>query len=163
VSSSVEVVCDQRGGFDGYQGAVVLGYTYAEIGWLVGRDWRTVKRYLEEGAQPVYNRKRMPSKLDSFKQLGCGSVSSGAWMGRRAWMGRIVSDYVVPKHGFTRFPPSPPAARGEREQQLVALTLLLRASLDAVKLTLEDRGPSPHGHELIEQRRQDRNQYFSQR
>lgn len=78
-------------------------------------------------------------------------------------MGRIVSDYVVPKHGFTRFPPSPPAARGEREQQLVALTLLLRASLDAVKLTLEDRGPSPHGHELIEQRRQDRNQYFSQR
>ena len=77
-------------------------------------------------------------------------------------MGRIVPDYVVPKHGFTRFPPSPPAARGEREQQLVALTLLARASLDAVKLTLEDRGPSPHGHELIEQWRQDRNQCFSQ-
>ena len=43
------------------------GLTYAEIGRIVGRDWRTVKRYLTEGAQPRYQRKRMPSKLDPFK------------------------------------------------------------------------------------------------
>jgi transposase len=44
------------------------GYTYAQIGRMVGRDWRTVKRYLTEGAQPVYRReKEPPSKLDPFK------------------------------------------------------------------------------------------------
>ena len=45
------------------------GLTYAEIGRLVGRDWRTVKRYLTEGAQPVYRRKRAPSKLDPLKPV----------------------------------------------------------------------------------------------
>jgi transposase len=45
------------------------GDTYAEIGGLVGRDWRTVKRYLESGVQPVYRRRRMPSVLDACKPL----------------------------------------------------------------------------------------------
>ena len=45
------------------------GYSYAEIGRLLGRDWRTVKRYLEQGAQPAYRRRRMRSKLDEFKPL----------------------------------------------------------------------------------------------
>ncbi len=43
------------------------GLTYAEIGRIVGRDWRTVKRYLTTGAQPAYRRKRAPSKLDPHK------------------------------------------------------------------------------------------------
>src|SRR5215213_6042657 len=45
------------------------GHTYAEIGRMVGRDWRTVKRYLTEGAQPVYRRRRAPSMLDSLKPI----------------------------------------------------------------------------------------------
>lgn len=46
------------------------GLTYAEIGRLIGRDWRTVKRYLTEDAQPVYHRNvRTPSKLDPLKPV----------------------------------------------------------------------------------------------
>lgn len=46
------------------------GYTYTQIGRMVGRDWRTVKRYLTEGAQPAYYRQKAPpSKLDPFKPI----------------------------------------------------------------------------------------------
>jgi hypothetical protein len=45
------------------------GLDYAEIGRLVGRDWRTVRRYLVEGARPANPRKRAPSTLDVFKPL----------------------------------------------------------------------------------------------
>ena len=64
VLSSVEVaVIDQKQSMD-IRALPRQGYTYAEIGRMLGRDWRTVKQYLEEGAQPAYRPKRMPSKLD---------------------------------------------------------------------------------------------------
>lgn len=46
------------------------GYTYAQIARMVGRDPRTVKRYLTEGAQPIYRRRKVAtSKLDPFKEI----------------------------------------------------------------------------------------------
>jgi transposase len=68
-SSSVEVVVISEEDLMDIRALSRQGYTYAEIGRLVGRDWRTVKRYLESGAQPAYRRKRMPSKLDALKPL----------------------------------------------------------------------------------------------
>lgn len=71
------------------------GFTYAEIGRIVGRDWRTVKRYLTEGAQPRYRRRRAPSKLDPFKPLIDQWLASDA--GRPAT--RIHQD-LVRDYGF---------------------------------------------------------------
>jgi transposase len=73
------------------------GYTYAQIGRMVGRDWRTVKRYLEEGAQPVYRREKEPaSKLDPFKEI------VERWLQREPslWATRIHQD-LVRDYGFT--------------------------------------------------------------
>lgn len=72
------------------------GLTYAEIGRLAGRDWRTVKRYLTEGAQPVYRRKRAPSKLDPLKPV------IDQWLAKcsRLLATRIHQD-LVRDYGFT--------------------------------------------------------------
>lgn len=71
------------------------GLTYAEIGRLVGRDWRTVKRYLVDGAQPVYRRKRAGSKLDPLKPV------VDQWLARepRLLATRIHQD-LVRDYGF---------------------------------------------------------------
>jgi transposase len=72
------------------------GLTYADIGRLVGRDWRTVKRYLIDGAQPVYRRKRTPSKLDPLKPV------IDQWLARcpRLQATRIHQD-LVRDYGFS--------------------------------------------------------------
>lgn len=72
------------------------GLTYAEIGRIVGRDWRTVKRYLTEGAQPRYRRKRMPSKLDPFKPRIDQWLASDAGLQAARIHQDLVRDY-----GFT--------------------------------------------------------------
>ncbi len=71
------------------------GLTYTEIGRIVGRDWRTVKRYLSEGVQPQYRRKRVPSKLDPFKAV------IDQWLARepRLTATRIHQD-LVRDYGF---------------------------------------------------------------
>ena len=72
------------------------GLSYAEISRIVGRDWRTVKRYLTEGAQPRYRRKRVVSKLDPFKP------AIDQWLARepRLKATRIQQD-LVRDYGFT--------------------------------------------------------------
>ena len=63
---------------------------------MLGRDWRTVKRYLEEGAQPVYRRKRTPSKLDQFKPL------IDQWLaGEPRLLATRVHQDLVRDYGFT--------------------------------------------------------------
>ena len=73
------------------------GYTYARIGRMVGRDWRTVKRYLMEGAQPVYRRQKdTPSKLDPFKPI------IEAWLDKEpALRAARVHQDLVRDYGFT--------------------------------------------------------------
>lgn len=71
------------------------GLSYAEIGRIVGRDWRTVKRYIDEGAEPTYTRGRTPSKLDPYKPR------IDQWLARCPGLeaARIHQD-LVRDHGF---------------------------------------------------------------
>jgi DNA replication protein DnaC/transposase len=72
------------------------GYGNAEIGRLLGRDWRTVKRYLEHGAQPAYHRRRAPSKLDQFKPL------IDQWLaGEPRLLATRIHQDLVRDYGFT--------------------------------------------------------------
>jgi hypothetical protein len=82
VSSNREAVCGQRGGFMDRRAALSRrGSTYAEIGRMLGRDWRTVNQYIETGAPPAYRRRRDASKLDPLNR--CSIVGSppslGCW------------------------------------------------------------------------------------
>ena len=63
--------------------------------WRLGRDWRTVKRDLPQGAQPRSRRKRVPSKLDPFKP------TIDQWLAKDAGLQatRIHQD-LVRDHGF---------------------------------------------------------------
>lgn len=100
------------------------GHTYAEIARMVGRDWRTVKRYLEEGVQPVYRRrKQAPSMLDPFKAVVDG------WLRKEPNLRatRIHQD-LVRDYGFTG------------GYQIVQRHLRdLRATRDQVRSGYEDR------------------------
>jgi transposase len=45
------------------------GVSFSEIARQLGRDWRTVKRYVTADEQPRYRRPPAPSMLDPFKPI----------------------------------------------------------------------------------------------
>jgi len=69
------------------------GLTYAEIGRLVGRDWRTVKRYLVEGAQPVY---RPTNELLTIEQAAKELSVSGPTIYRWLRAGLLPGEQTTP-------------------------------------------------------------------
>lgn len=71
------------------------GIPYSEIARRLGRDWRTVERYVEAGEQPRYHRPAAASMLDPFKRL------IDAWLVKSPPLGvkRIHQD-LVRNYGF---------------------------------------------------------------
>lgn len=59
------------------------GLSYAEIGRLVGRDWRTVKKALDAESPPRYHRTPRGSKLDPFVPYLDQALASGKLRAKR--------------------------------------------------------------------------------
>ena len=53
------------------------GLSYAEIGRLVGRDWRTVKQALRLDRPPRYQRRPRGSKLDPYRPYLDHALAAG--------------------------------------------------------------------------------------
>lgn len=72
------------------------GMLYSEIARLLGRDWRTVKRYVEADEQPRYRRVSAASMLDPFKPL------VDAWLAKTPPpQARRIHQDLVRDYGFS--------------------------------------------------------------